>query len=151
MSHKAIWIKNEYSSVQHRNPSVPHQKAPQFNTKKPFSSRHPTVPHQKRLCSTHLNWGIFGVELGGFWCWTNGCVELRGFSYWTEGCVGVRGFLCRTEGFWGLKRSYPFVLNWCVKLRELKGVKRSFLGALRNSYFLTLYQSARNFISGFRN
>ena len=32
-----------------------------------------------------LNWGVFGVELRGFWCWTEGCVELRGFCCWTEG------------------------------------------------------------------
>ena len=69
------------------------------------------------------NWGVFGVELlgfwcgtEGFWCWTEECVELRGFWCGTEGCVELRGFRCGTECFWELKRSGPFVWNWCVEL-----------------------------------
>ena len=100
---------------------------------------HSWVQHQKTNSSTHpsvfcqfffvLNWGLFGVELRGLWCGTEGCaelkvvwnwgmcrieecVELRGFWCGTQRCVELRGFWCRTERFLGLKRSAPFVSNW---------------------------------------
>ena len=31
-----------------------------------------------------LNWAVFGVELRGVWCGTEGCAELMGFWCWTE-------------------------------------------------------------------
>ena len=45
-----------------------------------------------------FNRGVFGVEVRGFWCGT-------------EGCVKMRRFWCGTEGFWRLKRIGPFVWN----------------------------------------
>ena len=127
-------VHHKTPSVQHKTPSVPHQnpsvqQIPQTNT-----------------VFLVWNWRVFGVELRSFWCWTEGflvwnwevfgwnwgvCwtegflvlnrgvfgVELRGFWDGTEGCVELRGFWCWTEGFRGLKRSGPFVWNWCVELR----------------------------------
>ena len=69
------------------------------------------------------NWGCvelreFGVELRcvelkGFWCGTEGA-ELKG---WNWGVLVWSWGVCGTEGFLGLKRSGPFVWNWCVELR----------------------------------
>ena len=65
----------------------------------------PSVPHQKPLSSlskkSHCKARLY-----------------RAFLVWKWGmCVELRGFWCGTEGFLGLKRSDPFVWNWCVELR----------------------------------
>ena len=80
-----------------------------------------------------LNWRFFNC--GVWWtegflmlncrvCWTKTCVELSDVlnwgMCWTEGCVELMVFRFWTDGFWGLKRSNPFVLNWCVELRETR-------------------------------
>ena len=91
------------SSVQH-NPLSSTPETPQFNTS-------PSVPHQKTLSSTHPLSStpknpLFGVELRGFWCGTEGCVELRGFWCWTE------RFLVWNWGISGAEKEWPF----CVQL-----------------------------------
>ena len=98
--------------------SVLHLK-PLSSTPKPRCSTHPSVPQQKLLSSTHLNWGVFGVELRRFWCGTDGVfhvelrsvlnlavfsVELRSVLNWGVFGVELRGFWCGVEGFWGLIR-----------------------------------------------
>ena len=75
--------------------------------------------------SFSLNWGVFGVELRGFWCGTEACVELKGFWCWTERfwvletcdpCVELRWGLCGTEKFFSLKifsdRDWKFFRPW---------------------------------------
>ena len=113
------------SSVQTKTPQFDH---PEFHTKHPsFPHRNPTVQHQKPLHSTpktpqfntplsqKLESSLLYIELFS----SEGCVELRVFLCGTEECVELRGgtvgFWCGTGGFWGLKRSVPFVWNWCVE------------------------------------
>ena len=64
------------------NPSDSHRKA-QFHTKNPsvphiphFHTKNPSVHHTPQT-KTVLNWGVFGVELRGYWCWTEGFWELK--------------------------------------------------------------------------
>ena len=57
-----------------------------------FSTQNLSVQHLKPVSSTPKPPQFNTVFVwGGFWCWT--------------------------EGFWGLKRTGPFVWNWCVELR----------------------------------
>ena len=94
------------------SPSVHHQNPLSSTPKTPhFHTKYPSVQNQNPLCSTHTS-----VEMRGFWCGTEGRVELR--------------------GFWGLKRSGPFVWNWCVELRGA-GVKlmRTHWRLLNKGYF----------------
>ena len=106
--------KNEIHKKTLLTPKISIKRVPLSSTKTPsvqhisstsgphlFSPKNPSVPPQKPL---GWNWGVFGVELRE--------VELRGF--W----CGTEGFWCGTVGFWELKRSGPFVWNWCVELRR---------------------------------
>ena len=108
-----LWSNEEGSS------SVP--RPPQFNTEGPllFSPQNPSVPHQKPLSSTHspqfhtkkalykqaLQWLFYGVELRGFWCWSEGFLVWNwGGWNWGIFAVELRGFWCWTERF--------LVWNW---------------------------------------
>ena len=93
------------------NTSIPHKdqtflapKIPQFNTNNlSFQHENPSVPHQKPLSSTpkppHFH------------------IKNSSVPHTDKNFVELRGFWCGTEGFWGLKKSGPFVWNWCVDLR----------------------------------
>ena len=117
----------QYHKSPRSTPSVPHQK--------PLTSTLPSVSHRNPLNSTPIsfwcgtegfsvsiwegwNWGVFGVNRRGVWNWGVFGVEPRGF--W----CGTERFLVWKWGIWGLKRSGPFVCNWCVEVRggvELEG------------------------------
>ena len=87
---------------------------PQFNTDN-LSSTHRFHTWTTRFQRPKPPQFLLSLSLSSFL--SEGCVELRGFKCGTDGCVELRGFRCWTEGFWGLKRSGPFVWNWCVELR----------------------------------
>ena len=100
-----------------KNPLV--QYTPQFQIKNfsvqhqdPLSCTHPSLKQQKPEGFFSLELGgvlnrrVFGVELRGFWCGTEGCVEQRVllwnwrfFGVELRGCVELRDFWCGTEGF----------------------------------------------------
>ena len=73
-----------------------------------FHTRTTPFQHPKSLSSTpkspqfHTkNFFVWGVS------WTEGCVELEDFG------LELRGFWCWTEGFWVLKRCGPCVKLMC--------------------------------------
>ena len=90
-----IWVPLTSTPSQF-NTSVQHKRATPFQPPKP----------------SVLKWGVFGVELKGFWCWTKGfwvlkrcgpCVELRKMCWMV--CVELRGYVWN----WG-------VLNYLFKI-----------------------------------
>ena len=116
------------------NPSVPHN--PQFHTRNPsvpnnpqFHTKNPSVPHNPQIHTTLsstpetpqlntplrsrlrtpqelFNWGGFGVELRGFWYWTEGFMVLTWGILGAEKVSSLYGTdvsnwwgLCGTEGY----------------------------------------------------
>ena len=119
-----------------RTPWVQHissTEKPTFPFNTPLSSTHSSAQQQIKPSVEHsffvvelrdvLNWRVFG-ELRNFgsrkevtlWRWTEGGVEimgtqLRGVMNWE---ISVLNW-----GIFELKRSCPFVFNWCVELRGM--------------------------------
>ena len=118
-----------------------HNKTHQFHT--PFSSTHASVPHRLYtdifvwgVCWTKeflvWNWGVFGVELSGFWCGTEGFyVELRGFLCWTEGFLVWNWGVCWNKGFlvWDWEIPIWWIYNYLYHIGILSWKLRSIFEA----------------------
>ena len=109
---KLSWIIFQYNRFNTRAAPFHH---PKFvsSTQKTVTSTHPSVELNPQFHTLRVMQLMFCIE--------HVCVELTGvlnwrFLLWTNGCVELTLFLCSTDGFCGLKRSGPFVLNWCVHL-----------------------------------
>ena len=94
---KSLSSTPEFRQFNTENPSVQH--TPQFNTKTPQLA-YKNLFFVSFLCWTEgcvwevfgvektdaLNWVVFGVELRGFWCWTEGFGGWKGVTFlcWTD-------------------------------------------------------------------
>ena len=97
-----------------KNLSVQHQKLLSSTPKTPhFNTKNPSVRPSVFWCGTE------GGGSEGFVVWIWGLCGTEGFLVLNREVFGVdlRGFWCGTQGFQGLKRSGSFVWNCCVEPR----------------------------------
>ena len=119
-------------SVQHKDQTFSAPKISQFNTK--------NLSVQRRKPKTLVwNWGGFGGELRGFWCWTEG-----GVLNWEVFGVELRNF----GGWKGVTLLYGTdVLNWGGV--ELRGTRFKQVSVKTDKKILKTFR--RNFSSALRD